>query len=149
MSLGRAERRAGTGPLPALAWIDDERAVTAAADATLQAWCPDDAVPAAVDTVAAAGMTFVRERRTALIWSARGDLRAWVPGTGPGSALAPGSAVAEPAHFTRLAVSAVDSLLALVDAGSTEFVLVSDWQRGGQRSGRHQDPREREGTDAR
>ena len=67
-----------------LAWIDDERAVTAAADATLQVWCPDDAVPAAVvDTVAAAGMTFVPERRTALIWSARGDLRAWSLGPAP------------------------------------------------------------------
>ena len=33
------------------------------------------------------------------------------------------------AHFTRLAVSAVDGLMALVDAGSTELALVSDWDR--------------------
>ena len=33
------------------------------------------------------------------------------------------------AHFTRLAVSAVDGLLALIDAGAAELVLVSDWDR--------------------
>lgn len=114
-----------------LAWIDDERVVTAAADATLQVWCPDDAVPAAVvETVAAAGMTFVRERRTALIWSARGDLRAWSLAPTPAQLWyrdPPPRSLA--AHFTSLAVSAVDGLLALVDAGSTELVLVSDWHR--------------------
>jgi GTPase SAR1 family protein/nucleotide-binding universal stress UspA family protein len=114
-----------------LAWIDDEWIVTAAADATLQVWCPDDAVPAVVvETVAAAGMTFVRERRTALIWSARGDLRAWSLAQAPAQLWyrdPPSRSLA--AHFTSLAVSAVDGLLALVDAGSTELVLVSDWGR--------------------
>jgi GTPase SAR1 family protein len=114
-----------------LAWIDDERVVTAAADATLQVWRPDDAAPATVvETVAAAGMTFVRERGTALIWSARGDLRAWSLGQIPVQFWyrdPPSRSLA--ALFTSLAVSAVDGLLALVDAGSTELVLVSDWQR--------------------
>jgi GTPase SAR1 family protein len=114
-----------------LAWIDDEWVVTAAADATLQVWCPDDAVPATVvETVAAAGMTFVRERRTALIWSARGDLRAWSLAQGPVQLWyrdPPSRSLA--ALYTSLAVSAVDGLLALVDAGSTELVLVSDWHR--------------------
>jgi GTPase SAR1 family protein len=114
-----------------LAWIDDERVVTAAADATLQVWCPDDAVPAiVVETVAAAGMAFVRERRTALIWSARGDLRAWSLGQTPVQLWyrdPPPRNLA--ALFTSLAVSAVDNLLALVDSGSTQLVLVSDWHR--------------------
>jgi GTPase SAR1 family protein len=114
-----------------LAWIDDERVVTAAADATLQVWRPDDAVPAAVvETIAAAGMTFVRERRTALIWSARGDLRAWSLAPTPVQLWyrdPPPRSLA--ARFTSLAVSAVDGLLALVDAGSAELVLVSDWHR--------------------
>ncbi|MGH3245980.1 MAG: TIR domain-containing protein [Trebonia sp.] len=114
-----------------LAWIDDEWIVTAAVDATLQVWRPDDAVPAVVvETVAAAGMTFVRERRTALIWSARGDLRAWSLAQTPAQLWyrdPPPRSLA--AHFTSLAISAVDGLLALVDAGSTELVLVSDWHR--------------------
>src|SRR6202008_4838899 len=33
------------------------------------------------------------------------------------------------AHFTRLAVSAVDGLLALIDAGAAELGLVRDWGR--------------------
>lgn len=114
-----------------LAWIDDDRIVTAAADATLQVWCPDDAVPAAVvETVAAAGMTFVPERRTALIRSTRGDLRAWSLGPTPVQLWyrdPPPRSLA--ALFTSLAVSAVDGLLALVDPGSTDLVLVSDWHR--------------------
>jgi hypothetical protein len=101
-----------------LAWIDDERIVSAAADATLQVWHPDDAVPASVvETVAAAGMTFVRERQTALIWSARGDLRAWSLAQSPAQLWyrdPPSRSLA--AHFTSLSVSAVDDLLALVDA---------------------------------
>jgi small GTP-binding protein len=114
-----------------LAWMDDGQVVTAATDATLQVWHPDDAVPAAmVETTAAAGMTFVRERRTALIWSARGDLRAWSLAQTPVQLWyrdPPSRSLA--AHFTSLAVSAVDGLLALVDAGSTELILVSDWDR--------------------
>ncbi len=114
-----------------LAWIDDEWIVTAAADATLQVWRPDDAAPAlVVETVAAAGMTFVRERRTALVWSARGDLRAWSLAQTPTQLWyrdPPPRSLA--AHFTSLAVSAVGGLLALVDAGSTDLVLVSDWDR--------------------
>jgi GTPase SAR1 family protein len=114
-----------------LAWIDDERVVTAAADATLQVWCPDEAVSATVvETVPAAGMTFVRERRTALIWSARGDLRAWSLEQTPVQLWyrdPPPRNLA--ALFTSLAVSAVDGLLALVDPGSTDLVLVSDWHR--------------------
>jgi small GTP-binding protein len=114
-----------------LAWIDDEQVVTAAADATLQVWCTDDAIPAAVvETVPAAGMTFVRERRTALIWSARGDLRAWSLAQAPAQLWyrdPPPRSLS--AHFTSLAVSAVENLLALVDAGSTQLILVSDWHR--------------------
>ena len=114
-----------------LAWIDDERVVTAAADATLQVWCLDDAVPATVvETVAAAGMAFVRERRTALIWSTRGDLRAWFLGQTPVQLWyrdPPPRSLA--ALFTSLAVSAADGLLALVDPGSTDLVLVSGWHR--------------------
>jgi GTPase SAR1 family protein len=114
-----------------LAWIDEERVVTAAADATLQVWCPDDAVPVTVvETVAAAGMTFAPERRTALVWSARGDLRAWSLMGNPAQLWyrdPPSRSLA--ALFTSLAISAVDGLLALVDAGSADLVLVSDWHR--------------------
>jgi len=114
-----------------LAWIDGERVVTAAADATLQVWRTDGTVPATVvETVAAAGMTFVRELQAALIWSARGDLRAWSLAQAPAQLWyrdPPPRSLA--AHFTSLAVSAVDRLLALVDAGSTELILVTDWHR--------------------
>ena len=75
-----------------------------------------------METIAAAGMVFVRERRTALIWSARGELLAWSLGGTPAQLWdrdPPSRSVA--AHFTRLAVSAVDGLLALVDAGATEL----------------------------
>jgi WD40 repeat protein len=61
-----------------VSWIDDERVLSASADATLRVWRLDDSVSSTVvETIAAAGMVFVRERRTALIWSARGELLAW------------------------------------------------------------------------
>jgi GTPase SAR1 family protein len=114
-----------------LSWIDDETILSAAQDATLQAWRPDDAVPVTVvETIAAAGMAFVREPRTALVWSARGELLAWSMAGTPAQLWhrdPPSRSVA--AHFNRLAVSAVAGVLALVDAGATELVLVSDWDR--------------------
>jgi WD40 repeat protein len=114
-----------------LSWIDGEWILSASTDATLQVWRPDDSVSSTVvETIAAAGMVFVRERRTALIWSARGEMLAWSLAGTPAQLWyrdPPSRSVA--AHFTRLAVSAVDGLLALVDAGATELVLVSDWDR--------------------
>ena len=114
-----------------LSWIDDEWVLTAAADATLQVWRPDDAASkTVVETISAAGMIFVRERRTALVWSARGELLAWSLEGIPAQLWyrdPPARNVA--AHFTRLAVSAVDGLLALIDAGAAELALVRDWDR--------------------
>ena len=75
-------------------------------------------------------MVFVRERRTALIWSARGELLAWSLAETPAQLWdrdPPSRNVA--AYFTRPAVSAVAGLLALVDAGSAELLLVSAWDR--------------------
>jgi GTPase SAR1 family protein len=114
-----------------LSWIDDDWIVSASEDATLQLWRPDgSAQSTVVETIAAVGMIFVREQRTALIWSAGGELFAWSLAGTPAQLWyrdPPSRSVA--AHFTRLAVSAVDGLLALVDAGATELVLVSDWDR--------------------
>lgn len=114
-----------------LGWVDDERLLSASMDATLRVWRPDDPVPATVvETIAAAGLVFVRERRTALIWSARGELLAWSLAEPPAQLWdrsPPPRNVA--AYFTRPAVSAVAGLLALVDAGSTELLLVSGWDR--------------------
>jgi GTPase SAR1 family protein len=114
-----------------LSWIDGEWILSASADATLQTWRPDDSAPSnVVETIAAAGMAFVRERRTALVWSARGELLAWSLAGTPALLWyrdPPSRSVA--AHFTRLAVSAVAGRLALIDAGATELVLVSDWDR--------------------
>jgi GTPase SAR1 family protein len=114
-----------------LTWIDDGWIVSASADATLRRWRPDGAAPpTVVETIPAAGMVFVREQGTALIWSAHGELFAWSLADTPTQLWyrdSPSRSVA--AHFTRLAVSAVDGLLALVDAGATELVLVSDWNR--------------------
>jgi GTPase SAR1 family protein len=114
-----------------LSWIDDERIVSASTDATLRVWGPGDAASLmVVETIAAAGMVYVRERETALIWSASGELLAWSLAGTPAQLWyrePPSRSVA--AHFARLAVSAVDGLLALVDAGATELVLVSDWDR--------------------
>ncbi len=114
-----------------LGWLDDESIVSASMDATLQVWRPDDSVSATVvETIAATGMALVPERRTALIWSARGELLAWSLAGTPAQLWyrdPPPRSVAT--HFTRLAVSAVDGLLALIDAGATELVLASDWDR--------------------
>ena len=112
-------------------WIDDERVLSASTDATLRVWRLDDSVSCTVvETIAAAGMVFVRERHTALIWSARGELLAWSLEETPAQLWdreLPSRSVA--AYFTRPAVSAVAGLLALVDAGSTELLLVNGWDR--------------------
>ena len=114
-----------------LSWVDGEWILSASADATLQAWRPDDSASSTVvETIAAAGMTFVRERRTALVWSARGELLAWSLEGTPAQLWYRDPPVRNvAAHFTRLAVSAVDGLLALIDAGAAELALVSDWDR--------------------
>jgi GTPase SAR1 family protein len=114
-----------------LSWIDDEWLLSASMDATLRVWRLDDPMSATiVETIAAAGLVFVRERRTALIWSARGELIAWSL-TETSAQLwdrsPPWRNVA--AYFTRPAVSAVADLLALVDAGSKELLLVHGWDR--------------------
>ncbi len=121
-----------TGTVTGLSWIDDEWIVSASLDATLKVWQPDDSVPSTVvETIAAAGMVFVRDRRTALIWSAaRGELLAWSL-TGTPAQLwyrdPPPPIVA--ARFTRLAVSAVPGLMALVDPGTAELTLIRDWDQ--------------------
>lgn len=113
-----------------LDWIGD-LIVSASADATLQLWNPSEPAPTAVvETIAAAGMTLVRDRGTALIWSATGELFAWSLSGRPAQLWyrdPPSRSVA--AHFTRLAVSAVTGLLALIDPGATELLLVRDWDR--------------------
>jgi GTPase SAR1 family protein len=121
-----------TGTVTGLSWIDDEWIVSASLDATLKVWHPDDSVPSTVvETIEVAGMVFVRERRTALIWSAaRGELLAWSLDGTPAQLWyrdPPPPSVA--AHFTRLAVSAVDGLMALVDPGAAELLLIRDWDR--------------------
>jgi len=114
-----------------LSWIDDDRILSASEDATLQLWWPDGSVSSTVvETIPAAGMVYARERGTALIWSASGELFAWSLTERPTELWyrnPPSRSVA--AHFTRLAVSAVGDLLVLVDAGATDLVLVSDWDR--------------------
>lgn len=114
-----------------LTWIDDGWIVSASADATLQRWRPDGSAPSTVvETIPAAGMIFVREQGTALIWSAGGELFAWSLADTPTQLWyrdPPSRSVA--AHFTRLTVSAVGNLLALVDPGATELIIVSDWHR--------------------
>jgi GTPase SAR1 family protein/nucleotide-binding universal stress UspA family protein len=114
-----------------VSWIDDERVLSASTDATLRAWRLDDSVSSTVvETIAAAGMVFVRERRTALIWSARGELLAWSLEETPAQLWdREPSSRSVAAYFTRPAVSAVAGLLALVDAGSTELLLVNGWDR--------------------
>ena len=113
-----------------VSWIDDERVLSASTDATLRVWRLDDSVSSTVvETIAAAGMVFVRERHTALIWSARGELLAWSLEETPAQLwdrVSPSRSVA--AYFTRPAVSAVDGLLALIDAGAAELLLVSAWE---------------------
>jgi GTPase SAR1 family protein len=114
-----------------LGWIDGEWIVSASMDATLKVWNPDDSASSTVvETIAAAGMVFVRDRRTALIWSARGELLAWtLDGTPAQLWEREPRSRSVAAHFTRLAVSAVDGLMALVDAGATELALIRDWDR--------------------
>jgi GTPase SAR1 family protein len=116
-------------PVTGLSWIDNDWILSASEDATLQVWRPDGSAPATVvETIPAVGMTYVRARQTALIWSATGELFAWSVAESPTQLWyrePPSPSVA--AHFTRLAVSAADDLLVLVDAGATELVLISDW----------------------
>jgi GTPase SAR1 family protein len=119
-----------TQTVTGVGWIDDERLLSASTDATLRVSRLDDSVSSTVvETIAAEGMVFARERRTALIWSARGELLAWSLEETPAQLWdrdPPSRSVA--AYFTRLAVSAVDGLLALIDAGAAELLLVSDWE---------------------
>jgi len=114
-----------------LAWVDDDWVLSASEDATLQLWRPDGSAPATVvETIPSAGMIFVREQGIALIWSGDGELFAWSLGdtsTQLWYRNPPSHSVA--AHFNRLAVSAVNGLLALVDAGATELMLVSEWDQ--------------------
>ena len=92
-----------------VSWIDGESVLSASTDATLRVWRPDDSVSSTVvETIAAEGMVFVPGRRTALIWSARGELLAWSLGETPAQLWSRDpSARSVAAHFTRLAVSAV------------------------------------------
>jgi GTPase SAR1 family protein len=112
-----------------LSWIDGEWLVSASVDATLRVWRPDDPVSTiVVETLPAAGLVFVRERRTALIWSARGELLAWSLADAPVQLWdrnPPSRNVA--AYFSRPAVSAAGDLLALVAPGSAELLLVNGW----------------------
>ena len=129
---GRQVRRFDdhTQTVTGVSWIDDERVLSASTDATLRVWRMDDSVSSTVvETIAAAGMVFVRERRTALIWSARGELLAWSLEETPAQLWdrVPSSRSVA-AYFTRPAVSAVDGLLALIDAGAAELLLVSAWE---------------------
>jgi small GTP-binding protein len=113
-----------------LAWVDDDWLLSASEDATLQLWHRDGSVPSTVvETIPSAGMVFVREQGIALIWSTEGELFAWSLADVPTQLWhrPPSRSVA--AHFTRLAVSAASDLMALVDAGATELILVSDWDK--------------------
>jgi GTPase SAR1 family protein/transcriptional regulator with XRE-family HTH domain/nucleotide-binding universal stress UspA family protein len=128
-SVGQFDNHSDT--VTGLAWIDDDWVLSASEDATLQVWRPDGSAPATViETIPAAGMIFVREQGTALIWSGDGELFAWSLADGPAQLWyrnPPSPSVV--AHFTRLAVSAVNGLLALADAGATHLTLISDWHR--------------------
>jgi GTPase SAR1 family protein len=114
-----------------LSWVDDSCVLSASEDATLQLWRQDGSAPSTVvETIPAAGMVFVREQGIALIWSAEGELFAWSLAEVPTQLWhrnPPSRSVA--AHFTRLAVSATRDLMALVDPGATELILVSDWDK--------------------
>jgi GTPase SAR1 family protein/transcriptional regulator with XRE-family HTH domain len=116
-------------PVTGLDWIDGDWILSASQDATLRMWRADGAAPSTVvETIPAAGMTFVRGRGTALIWSGDGDLYAWSLSDGPAQLwhrVPPKRSLW--AHFTRIAVSAADDLLVLVDPGSAKLVLVRDW----------------------
>jgi GTPase SAR1 family protein len=118
-----------TKTVTGLSWMDDERIVSASEDATMQLWRPDSVTPpTVVETIPAAGMIFIREEGTALIWSASGELFAWSMTDDPvqlWDRQPPKRSVA--AHFTRLSLSAAPGLLSLVDAGSIELILIKDW----------------------
>ena len=126
-----AQFQTHTKTVTGLSWMDDDRIVSASEDATMQLWRPDGAgPPTVVETIPAAGMIFVREEGTALIWSASGQLFAWSMAEDPVQLWyrdPPKRSVA--AHFTRLSLSAAAGLLGLVDAGSTELYLIKDWTR--------------------
>jgi GTPase SAR1 family protein/nucleotide-binding universal stress UspA family protein len=114
-----------------LGWLDGERLLSASRDATMRVSCPADLIESTVvETIEAAGMVFVREQRTALVWSPRGELLAWSLTEHPAELWdRPPQTRSAAAYFTRSAVSAVPGLLALVDAGATDLLLVSDWDR--------------------
>ena len=118
-------------PITGLCWHSDGRLLSASGDATLQVWHPHGAsLPTVVETIPAAGMVFVREQDTALVWSHSGDLLSWSLADPPSQLwhrdpLSPTTAT----PIGRLAVSAVKGLLALVDAGASELLLVSDWDQ--------------------
>lgn len=120
-----------TKTVTGLSWMDDERIVSASEDATMQLWRPDGtSPPTVVETIPAAGMIFVREQGTALVWSAKGQLFAWSMAEEPVQLWhrdPPKRSVA--AYFTRLALSAATGLLGLVDAGTTDLYLIKDWTR--------------------
>jgi GTPase SAR1 family protein len=119
-----------TQTVTGVSWIDDDRVVSASMDATLRVWRLDDpASSTVVETIATAGMVFVHERRTALIWSELGELLAWSLEETPAQLWdrePPSRSVA--AYFTRPAVSAVAGLLALIDAGAAQLFLVAAWE---------------------
>jgi GTPase SAR1 family protein len=119
-----------TQTVTGVSWIDDDRVVSASMDATLRVWRLDDpASSTVVETIATAGMVFVHERRTALIWSELGELLAWSLEETPAQLWdrePPSRSVA--AYFTRPAVSAVAGLLALIDAGAAQLFLVGAWE---------------------
>jgi GTPase SAR1 family protein len=114
-----------------LGWVDDEQVLSASLDATLQVWNLDDAAPVTVvETVAAAGMVFARDRGIALVWSVAGELLAWSLAETPAQLWFRDLALRNvAAHFTRLSVSVSNGLLALIDVGTTDLLLVSDWDR--------------------
>jgi GTPase SAR1 family protein len=116
-----------------LRWMDEEWIVSASADATMQVWRLGDPMPTTViETIPAAGMIYVRELNTALVWSSSGQLLGWSLAGGLTQLWyrdPPLRNVA--AHFTRPAVSATAGLLVLVDPGATELLFVSNWNRSG------------------
>jgi GTPase SAR1 family protein len=126
---GRFENHSRT--VTGLAWTSNEWILSASEDATLQLWRPDGiGSSTVVETIPAAGMVYIRQRGTALIWSASGELFAWSLADSPTQLWyrdPPRRNVA--AHFSLLAVSATPDLLVLVDAGATELVLITDWIR--------------------
>jgi GTPase SAR1 family protein/nucleotide-binding universal stress UspA family protein len=120
-----------TATVTGLSWVDDERVLSASMDATLQVWTLDDAAPVTVvETIAAAGLVFARDRGIALIWSVTGELLAWSLAETPAQLWYRHPAVRSvAAHFTRLSVSVAHDLLGLIDVATTDLLLVTDWGR--------------------